>query len=126
MPMNAAFGWVWTVCGVLSGLALGLGFQRDGFLGGYGSFRRRLLRLGHIAFFGLGFLNILFALSASRLDLSPWSRSVAGMAFIAGGLTMPACCALLAWRRGFYLLFGVPVTAVLLGTALTAAGMLRA
>ena len=39
------------LAGVLSGMAMGLFFHQDGWLGGYGSFRRRLLRLGHIAFY---------------------------------------------------------------------------
>ena len=38
MPINEAFGWVWVLAGFLSGLVLGLFFQRDDWLGGYGSF----------------------------------------------------------------------------------------
>jgi hypothetical protein len=73
MLINESFGWVWILIGFVSGFLLGLGFHRDDWMGGYGSFRRRLIRLGHISFVGLGILNILFALSTPRVALSePW------------------------------------------------------
>jgi len=125
MWVNEAFGWAWVLGGVLSGLALGLGFHRDEWLGGYGSFRRRMLRLGHISFLGLGFLNLLFASSAPRLALGAGPVAFASVSLIVGGVAMPACCALMAWRRGFYLLFGIPVVSLLLGVAITALGLVR-
>jgi len=125
MWVNEAFGWAWVLGGVLSGLALGLGFHRDEWLGGYGSFRRRMLRLGHISFLGLGFVNLLFASSAPRLALGAGPVGFASVSLIVGGVTMPACCALMAWRRGFYLLFGIPVVSLLLGVAITALGLVR-
>ncbi|MGE5177218.1 MAG: hypothetical protein ACM3JJ_12715 [Hyphomicrobiales bacterium] len=125
MAPNESLGWIWIVAGVLSGLGLGLGFQRDDFLGGYGSHRRRLLRLGHISFLGLGFLNLFFALSAARMRLPPAGLATASWAIVAGAVTMPLCCGLMAWRRGFHLLFGVPVVSVLVGTALAAWGLVR-
>lgn len=125
MAFNEVFGWVWVLAGFLSGLALGLGFQRDEWMGGYGSFRRRLIRLGHISFLGLGILNLLFAQTGPRLALGAGTLTLASWAWIAGGIAMPACCALMAWRRGFYLLFGVPVASLVLAAALTVAGMVR-
>ena len=125
MSLNETFGWVWVLAGFLSGLGLGLGFHRDDWLGGYGSFRRRLIRLGHISFLGLGILNILFALSGPRLTLGASELRLASWLLIVGGITMPACCALMAWRRGFYLLFGIPVASLVLGAALTVVGILR-
>lgn len=47
-------------------IPLGLKFQRDGWLGGYASFAGRLIRLGHISFIGLGFLNILLTANADE------------------------------------------------------------
>jgi hypothetical protein len=125
MSVNEAFGWMWILAGVVSGLALGLGFHRDEWLGGYGSFRRRLIRLGHISFFGLGILNILFAVSGPRLALGTSGSGLASLSLIVGGITMPACCGLMAWRRGFYLLFAVPVASLVLGVGLTVMGILR-
>ena len=37
-------------------------------MGGYGSFRRRLTRLGHIAFFGLGFVNLFYGLGDGAFE----------------------------------------------------------
>jgi hypothetical protein len=44
-----------------TGAGLGLFFHRDDFLGGYNSFRRRIVRLGHIALAALGMLNVIFS-----------------------------------------------------------------
>jgi hypothetical protein len=52
-------GWGLVAAGFVSGTAVGLGFHREDFLGGYGSFRRRLLRLGHVALVALGMFNVL-------------------------------------------------------------------
>jgi hypothetical protein len=125
MPRNEVFGWVWMLAGLLSGLALGLRFHREEWLGGYASHPRRLLRLGHISFLGLGFLNVLFALGAARVRLAPAALGVASWALVAGGVSMPACCALMAWRRGLQPVFAVPVASLVLGTALVVFGMLR-
>jgi len=124
MPVNEAFGWIWILVGFVTGLALGLFFHRDDWLGGYTSFRRRLLRLGHISFIGLGFLNILFALSAAHLSLGRGELALASGALIVGGITMPLCCALMAWRRGLHVLFAIPVASLLLGVALVVRGLL--
>ena len=124
MPINEAFGWVWILAGFLSGLVLGLFFQRDDWLGGYGSFRRRLIRLGHISFLGLGVLNILFALSVARIHLAPGTLELASRSLLVGGVTMPLCCALMAWRRGLHLLFAIPVASLVLGAALIVCGIL--
>lgn len=124
MPVNEAFGWIWILAGFVTGLTLGLFFQRDDWLGGYASFRRRLLRLGHISFIGLGALNVLFALSAAHLSLGRAALALASGALIAGGISMPLCCALMAWRRGFHLLFAIPVTSLLLGVTLVVRGLL--
>jgi hypothetical protein len=112
---NLYAGWVGFLAGVLSGAALGLGFHRREFLGGYDSFRRRLLRLGHIACFGMGFLNVLFALSVQARPLpEPWLR-LAAAGWLVALVTMPLCCALAAWRERWRHLFPVPVLATLLG-----------
>ena len=52
--LNLFLGWLWILLGFVSGMALGMFFHRENWLGGYGSFKRRMYRLGHISFFGLG------------------------------------------------------------------------
>jgi hypothetical protein len=113
--INLFTGWISLLGGVLSGMAMGLFFHRDGWLGGYGSFRRRLLRLGHIAFFGLGFLNLLFALSVVQLPSAAPPVMGASISLVVGAITMPLCCFLTAWRAPFRHLFPLPATCVLVG-----------
>jgi hypothetical protein len=70
MPtLNLVGGWIGILAGVLSGALIGLFFHQDSWMGGYASYRRRLMRLGHVAFFGLGFLNIAFAATSNQLFL---------------------------------------------------------
>lgn len=114
MVSNLLVGWLGMLGGVVSGALLGLFFQREDWLGGYGSFRRRLARLGHIAFFGLGFLNIVFALTTETVPESTWLRT-ASWSLVVGAVAMPICCFLTAWRKGFARLFPLPVVAVSIG-----------
>ena len=53
--------WTGMLLGVVSGAVIGLCFAREDWMGGYSGWRRRLTRLGHISFFGLGFVNFFFA-----------------------------------------------------------------
>lgn len=47
--LNWQAGWPLVLAAFVTGALIGRAFHRHDFLGGYGSFRRRLLRLGHIA-----------------------------------------------------------------------------
>lgn len=111
---NLLVGWLGMGAGVLSGAAIGLYFHREEWLGGYGSFRRRMLRLGHIAFFGIGFLNIHFAMTLSERELGPWALA-GGWVLAATNLLMPLNCFLSAWKRAFARLFFIPVLGALWG-----------
>jgi hypothetical protein len=108
-------GWIGMFAGVISGAIIGLFFHQEGWLGGYSSFRRRITRLGHISFWGLGFINVMFALSVRAVELPIMSMRVASLGFMLGLVTMPLCCFLTAWRKSFRFLFPVPVICVLLG-----------
>jgi len=98
----------------------GLAFWREDWLGGYGAWRRRLVRLAHISFFGLGFLNIAFALSLPPLGLASGAGALrwAALLLVLGNIAMPAVCYLSAWRMPFRHLFAVPVTCVVLGVGI--------
>jgi len=124
--LHLLIGWTSMVAGAISGAAIGLFFHRDTWMGGYGSFRRRLVRLGHIAWFGLGILNVLFALSISVLPLRAAYVPVASAGFSIVAVAMPACCFLTAWRPGFRHLFPIPVLALLTGLVGLIAGWVRA
>ena len=108
-------GWLALLGGVVSGSIIGMRFHRDEWLGGYASFRRRLMRLGHIAFFGLGFVNLMFAFSVRAAPLPVPVGEFAAAALALGAITMPATCFLTAWRERFRELFPIPVTFVLAG-----------
>lgn len=120
--MNLIVGWLGMLGGVLSGAAVGLFFHRDDWMGGYGSYRRRVARLGHISFFGLGFLNLIFAATSAQLFLHGNWLEIASWALIVGALTMPVCCFLSAWRKPWRHLFPVPVLAVTTGILATLIG----
>jgi len=113
--LNLIAGWIGMLAGVLSGAVLGLVFHREDWMGGYGSYRRRLARLGHIAFFGLGFLNLTFAATAAQLSLKGHDLVIACWALIVGAATMPICCFLSAWRKPLRHLFPIPVLSVTTG-----------
>jgi len=105
-------GWILILCGFASGAALGLGFDREGFLGGYASLRRRLLRLAHIALIALGALNVLYALMPFA-DATDRAQRITSTALIVGALAMPATCALVACVPRLRPLFALPVAALL-------------
>ena len=81
--INLVFAWVWILAGFLSGMAMGLFFDKENWLGGYASHKRRMYRLGHIAFFGLGTVNFIFYLTA-RAAGGGARRAVQGLAGIGG------------------------------------------
>lgn len=121
--MLEAFGWTWMGMGVLSGAVLGVFFKREDFLGGYDAWRRRLVRLGHIAFFGTGMLCILMAGTLERREAVfrnsdfGWWGDVPAAAMCAGAALMPVCCGLAAWKKKLVPVFVVPV--LLMGLAVT-------
>jgi hypothetical protein len=116
-------GWSGMLGGVVSGAALGLFFHRENWMGGYASFRRRLARLGHISFFGLGFLNLLLAFTNQLFALPGRAASLAAGALIVAAVAMPTCCFLVAWRPSFRHLFAVPVVGVFTGIVATLVGV---
>src|SRR5262245_192124 len=105
--------WVGFLCGALSGAVVGLFFHREDWLGGYSSFARRLLRLGHISFFGLGLLNALFALTVAVVPVAELLGRMASIGLLTGAITMPLCCFASAWRKPLRCLFPIPVTSLL-------------
>ena len=67
LAMNLFVGWLAIFAGLLTGACVGLFFHHEDWLGGYFSWRRRMLRLAHVAMVGTGLLNILFALTPHGL-----------------------------------------------------------
>ena len=110
--LNLLAGWAGLLLGCLFGAASGLFFQAENWLGGYASWPRRMLRLAHVSFFGLGFINIAFALTARQLALSEgllWPSAL----LIVGAAGMPLVCAVSAFHKPVRHLFAIPVLSVI-------------
>ena len=109
--INWYFGWISILLAFVTGAIIGLYFYREDFLGGYTSFRRRILRLGHIAQAALGLMNVVAGNSQlsgviAFSTLGQWS-------LVAGGISMPAVCFLSAWKPASRHLFFIPVTCLI-------------
>ena len=111
---NLLAGWIGFLAGAVTGALMGLFFHNENWLGGYGSFPRRMIRLGHIACFGLGLINILFALTAATLPPVPVAN-IASLLLVVGMVTMPLTCFLTAWKKPLRHLFFIPAGSTLFG-----------
>ena len=116
MQLNLVAGWIAILTGLLVGAGIGMFFHRDQWLGGYDSWRRRMLRLTHISLVGTGLLNLAFGLSVGALHLDPLPR-LGSVLLVVGAIAMPLVCALSAWRSAMRNLFFIPVSCLVIGTA---------
>jgi len=116
---NLTLAWLWILFGFASGMVLGLFFHGENWLGGYASLKRRMYRLGHISFFGLGAVNLLFCLTVQSFSLSGPLIHFASQALIVGAIAMPVCCGIMAHFPRAHLVFAVPVISLILGGVLT-------
>ncbi|MBI3872684.1 MAG: hypothetical protein HY304_06380 [candidate division Zixibacteria bacterium] len=115
--MNLVVAWLLIAVGFVMGFVLGLNFHREDWLGGYGSRKRRLYRLGHIATIALAMINILFYFTAQTLPHPNPPLEIASWGFIIGAVTMPLCCFWMAHDQRARAVFVVPVLS-LAGSAL--------
>jgi len=116
--LNLFLAWLWILLGFVSGMLLGMFFHGENWLGGYASFKRRMYRLGHISFFGLGAVNLLFCLTVRNFSLNGPFVGIAAWAFVIGALTMPVCCVVMAHFPKAHMIFAVPVISLLTGGTL--------
>lgn len=121
MAVNLQVAWIGILLGFFAGAVPGLFFHKEDWLGGYGSWRRRMLRLAHISFFGIGIINAIFVLTLESLKAGAavhasmvWPSRL----LIAGAVAMPAVCYLSAWRKSFRHLFSIPVLCLVLGVGM--------
>jgi hypothetical protein len=119
--LNWQIGWWLILLSFVTGAGIGLFFHREDFLGGYNSFRRRIVRLGHIALAALGMLNVIYSYSSWPVPETT-AAMVASCGFVVGGIAMPAVCFLTGWRAGFRMLFFIPVLALLIAVSFTIGG----
>jgi hypothetical protein len=121
--LNWYAGWGLLLLAFVTGAGLGLFFRDDDFWGGYTSFRRRIVRLGHIALAALGMVNLLYALSPWP-EPSRWQAVPASAFFVIGAVSMPAVCFLTGWKKTFYIWFVIPVASLISACLLTLWGAL--
>ena len=113
--INMLAGWIGILAGFLAGAIMGMFFNKEQWLGGYSSWTRRMLRLGHISFFGIAFINLAFAFSTAHLK-STDGLALTSWLFIAGAVLMPVCCYISAFWKSFRHLFFLPVLSLVVGT----------
>jgi len=127
---NRVIGWGSLSTGVLTGLILGL-WSFDGplstpaWLGEYGDTARRLARLGHIAFFGLGILNLFLARELLRLPLSARARRIAAVTMNFGNIGLPLTLFLAAAYPPAKYVLSIPASSVLVALVITFLGVVR-
>lgn len=117
MQINIHAAWIGYLIGCLAGAIPGLFFYQDKWLGGYASWQRRMTRLAHISFFGIGFVNLSLGLTAHALKLTA-GLNPASILLIVGAITMPLICYLAAWKPSVRHLFFIPAGSVTIGIAL--------
>jgi hypothetical protein len=107
--INITAAWIGFALGCISGAVPGLFFHNPDWLGGYTSWPRRLIRLAHISFFGIGLLNLGMGLTGRVLDICAPAASIL---MLIGALTMPVLCYASAFRPVFRHLFFIPAGTV--------------
>jgi hypothetical protein len=116
MTANLYAAWIGFLLGAIAGTIVGLFFHDENWLSGYNSWSRRMVRLGHIAFFGIGFLNLSFVLSVRALNIDS-GIILPSCLFVIGAVMMPLICYLSAWRKGFRHLFFIPASSLMAAIA---------
>jgi len=114
---NLFAAWIGILLGFLVGAVQGLFFHSEDWLGGYTSWRRRMLRLGHISFFGIAFVNLSFVVAISYLRIER-VYPLCSVLLVVGAIAMPLVCYLSAYKKVFRHLFFIPVASLIIATAL--------
>jgi hypothetical protein len=124
---SRAIAFTSLLLGAASGLAMGLWsfggpLPVPAWVGDYGDLPRRLIRLGHIAFFALGMINLMLAGQLAGLALSRAAGRLARAAMNLATLLMPTLLfATVFWPVAKYLL-ALPALAATLALAIAACG----
>ena len=118
---NIKFGWLWILFGIISGMILGLfafngPIQLSPALMDYSSLPRRFLRLAHISFFGLGFLNWIYGMSLNNLKLK--ADKLTSELLIFGSVTMALFLIISAFYEPFKYFLAIPALSLLIAVAL--------
>jgi len=124
---NRLIGWTSLAVGVAVGLVMGLWsfdgpLQPPAWIGAYADTSRRLVRLGHIAFIGLGVIDILIERELARSGLGSRARAIASWSMVLGNVLLPITLFASAAYRPVKYFMAVPAGSVFLSLVLTAYG----
>ena len=114
IEINLYSAWVGMLLGGIFGAIQGLFFHQKDWLGGYGSWTRRMMRLGHISFFGIAFINISFVLTVNVLGVEE-DVFIPSTLFIIGAIGMPLICYLSSFKKVVRHLFFIPALSIIGG-----------
>ena len=114
--LNISGGWILISAGIFSGMVIMPVFLKDSLLGGYASFKRRFIRLGHIAFVVLGIINILYGLMGQGESLP----------LLIGAVGMATGCIISGFWEPFKYVLVVPAVLVFYATSTLAWKLLQA
>lgn len=107
-------GWISVAAGILSGGVIGMCFHKEDWLGGYGSVSRRLIRLSHISFLGMAFMNFSYAMTLYIMLSHEDVFLGASIGLVLATISMPVACFLSALTGIKRLYFVIPVSGTLL------------
>jgi hypothetical protein len=124
---NRLVGWASLALGVAVGLVMGLWsfdgpLQPPAWIGEYTDTSRRLVRLGHIAFIGLGVIDILLERELVGSALGRAGRRVASWSMVIGNVLLPITLFASAVYRPIKYFMAVPASAVFVALVLAAWG----
>ena len=118
------FAFLGLPAGLVLGLLLGLVARRQDGWGGYGSFRRRAARLGHVSVVMLPLIAGFYAMTlegrAFDTDVVAWAARL----WIAGATLLSLSLFAAAWRPALLVALPLPALAVTAGAALFASAWL--
>ena len=122
---NRTIAWTGMACGVALGLLMGLWsfdgpFAPPAFIGDYTDTSRRLLRLGHIACFGLGILNLLLVQALAELRDASRITRYAAKAMNFGNVFLPLVLIAAAIHAPIKYLLPIPALSVFAALCLMA------
>jgi hypothetical protein len=105
--LNITFGLIWILVGLAVGAPMARALFEPGWLGGYASLERRLLRLAHVAFIALGSLNVVLGMALQSRAVTVPAEAFTCAALAGGALLMPLF--LLASMRVRAVLWALPI-----------------
>ena len=125
--INLVFAWFWILLTFISGGLTGMTFRffKTEWMGGYSGLRRRLYRLGHVSFFALGIVNLLFYFTVQEINNPSGLLDFASSGFIIGAVTMPFCCYIMSHYHKLKYLFYIPVISLIMASIITIGEILR-